>query len=253
MAGKVYLVGAGPGDPDLLTVKAVKALAVADVVLHDDLVPPAILAHVGQKAAVFSVGKRCGKKSVSQHEINTLMIDYARAGFTVVRLQGGDPLIFGRAGEEIRALAEAGVDFEIVPGVTAALGAAAAVGIALTERRVASSVVFLTAHHCRAGATNPWPGWPSSISSETTLVVYMPGDDNPRLGSELASRGLMPETPCLIVSGASTPAEQRYLTTLAELPQAPSLPSPKLLIVGAVVAETQESAHLTAAINETKL
>ena len=253
MAGKVYLVGAGPGDPELLTVKALKALAAADVVLHDDLVPAAILAHVTPKAAVFSVGKRCGAKSVSQQEINALMVDYAGSGFTVVRLQGGDPLIFGRAGEEIRALREAGVDFEIVPGVTAPLGAAAASGIALTERRVASSIIFLTAHHSRGDDTNAWPGWPPSISSQTTLVVYMPGDDNQRLRAELVSRGLALDTPCLIVSSASTPTEQRYVTTLAELPQAPSLPSPKLLIVGAVVAEAQESAQLTATTHETKL
>lgn len=246
MAGKVYLVGAGPGDPELLTVKAMKALASADVILHDDLVPPAILAGAAQKAAVFSVGKRCGKKSVSQREINALMVDYARAGFSVVRLQGGDPLIFGRAAEEIRALREAGVDFEIVPGVTAALGAAAAVRIALTERRVASSVVFLTAHHCRSGDPNKWPGWPSSISSETTLVVYMPGDDNARLAAEILSRGLAPETPCLILCGASMPGEQRCLTTLARLPEAPSLPSPKLMIIGAVAAQALSSEVLEA-------
>src|SRR5262249_9468811 len=146
--GKVYIVGAGPGDPELLTVKAVRILGLADVVLHDDLVSLAILQRVSPRAAVFSVGKRCGQKSITQEEINSTLVTYAGAGFTVVRLQGGDPAIFGRMGEEVQALREAGVDFEIVPGVTAASSAAAAAGFPLTQRHVASSVVLMTGHHC---------------------------------------------------------------------------------------------------------
>src|SRR5207253_3203635 len=131
MKGKVYIVGAGPGDPELLTLKAARVLSAADVVLHDDLVTSEILERVSPSASIFSVGKRCGRKSVAQEEINSLLVAYALAGFTVVRLKGGDPLVFGRSGEELQALREAGVDFEVVPGVTAATGAAAAAGISL--------------------------------------------------------------------------------------------------------------------------
>jgi uroporphyrin-III C-methyltransferase / precorrin-2 dehydrogenase / sirohydrochlorin ferrochelatase len=232
---KVYLVAAGPGDPDLLTVKAQRILGEADVVLHDDLVTAAIIERVSPRASVFSVGKRCGPKNISQEEINSTMIAYARSGLRVARLQGGDPLIFGRAGEEIRALRAAGVDFEIVPGVTAPLGAAAAAGIALTERGVASSVVFLTGHHSASRARSEL-GWPASIRPDATVVVYMPGDDYAGIAAELCARGCDFETACLIVSGASTAREQTHLTTLRELPSAPRLPSPRLLIVGAVAA-----------------
>ncbi len=241
MAGKVYLVGAGPGDPELLTLKALKALEAADVVLHDDLVPPEVLWLASPSAAVFGVGKRCGRKSISQEEINALMVAYAHAGFQVVRLQGGDPLIFGRAGEEIRALREAGVEFEIVPGVTAPLGAAAAARVSLTERHVASSVIFLTAHHSIEHDGKTWPGWPASIAPGSTVVVYMPGDDYASLAALLEASGLERETPCLIVSSASTTREEIHLTTLAELPRAPRLPSPKLLIVGAVAARADHA------------
>ena len=255
---RVYLVGAGPGDPELLTLKALDVLGRADVVLHDDLVTPQVLAKVSPKASVFRVGKRCGPKRTSQEEIHALMVAYARGGLRVVRLQGGDPVIFGRAGEEVRALREAGVDFEIVPGVTSPLGAAARAGIALTERGVASSVIFLTGHprvHDPSGLAGSDLAWPSSIRPDTTVVIYMPGDDYALLAAELSARGLDPETPCLIVSSASTACEQVHLSTVRELPRAPRLPSPKLLIVGQVVApdrlrQREESAwaYLSAAV-----
>ena len=232
---KVHLVAAGPGDPDLLTMKAQRILGEADVVLHDDLVTPEVLAKVSPRASVFNVGKRCGPKNISQEEINSTVVAYARSGLRVARLKGGDPLIFGRAGEEIRALREAGVDFEIVPGVTAPLGAAAAAGIPLTERGMASSVVFLTGHHSASRARSEL-GWPGSIRPDTTVVVYMPGDDYAGLAAELCARGCDFETACVIVSGASTAQQQTHVTTLRELPSAPRLPSPKLLIVGAVAA-----------------
>ncbi len=136
MSGKVYLVGAGPGDPELLTRKALRLLRAADVVLHDDLVAPEILALIPPTARLHNVGKRCGRKSITQEEINALLVAYASDGLTVVRLKGGDPLIFGRAGEEMEVLWEARIDFEVVPGVTAALGAAAAARIPLTDRRL---------------------------------------------------------------------------------------------------------------------
>jgi len=255
---RVYLVRAEPAHPELLTLKALDVLGRADVVLHDDLVTPQVLAKVSPKASVFRVGKRCGPKRTSQEEIHALMVAYARGGLRVVRLQGGDPVIFGRAGEEVRALREAGVDFEIVPGVTSPLGAAARAGIALTERGVASSVIFLTGHprvHDPSGLAGSDPAWPSLIRTDTTVVIYMPGDDYALLAAELSARGLDPETPCLIVSSASTAREHVHLSTVCELPRAPRLPSPKLLIVGQVVApdrlrQREESAwaYLSAAV-----
>ncbi len=233
--GKVYLVGAGPGDPELLTIKALRLLGIADVVLHDDLVTPAILERVSSAAQVINVGKRCGRKSFGQKEINQLMVSYASDHLTVVRLQGGDPLIFGRAAEEIEALREAGVEFEIVPGVTSALGAAASAQVSLTDRRVSSSVIFTTGHHC-AGKNRP--NWPAvsvaGAAPHVTVVVYMPSD-YASISEEMSASGWPGETPCLLVSNASTTQEATFLTTLAELPQAPQLTSPKLLIVGVVV------------------
>src|SRR5450755_4671225 len=146
MKGKVYLVGAGPGDPELLTLKALRILRTADAVLHDDLVAPEILALIPTTAQIIGVGKRCGKKQILQTEIHCLMVNLAASGLRVVRLKGGDPLIFGRAGEEIETLRRNNIQFEIVPGVTSALGAAAAAQIPLTHRRASDAVVFLTAH-----------------------------------------------------------------------------------------------------------
>ncbi len=145
--GKVYLVGAGPGDPELLTVRAVRLLGSADVVFHDDLVPAEVLALANRHALVTSVGKRCGRPRITQQGIHSLMIDAARAGQSVVRLKCGDPLVFGRAGEEIAALRAAGVEFEVVPGVTAAFAAGAALAIPLTDRKYASKLIFCTGHH----------------------------------------------------------------------------------------------------------
>src|SRR2546421_10934099 len=144
MTGKVYLVGAGPGDPELLTLKAARLLARADVVLHDALVSDAVLAMISPATELINVGKRAGQKLLSQDEINALLVSYGRTRPEVVRLKGGDPLIFGRAGEEIEALRKAGIEYEIVPGISAALGAAAAAGISLTDRRVASQILLTT-------------------------------------------------------------------------------------------------------------
>src|SRR5271155_650794 len=145
MNGKVYLVGAGPGDPELLTVKALRLLRTANVVFHDDLVSSKFLNLISPAAEVQNVGKRCGSKTIQQEEINFLLVARASSGLAVVRLKGGDPLIFGRAGEEIEALRRANIEYEVVPGITAALGAAAAAGISLTDRRVSHAVLFLTA------------------------------------------------------------------------------------------------------------
>ena len=148
MKAKVYLVGAGPGDPELLTVKACRILSEAQVVLHDDLVNPEILRMAPSQARIQNVGKRCGHPRITQEEINSLMVTLACQGLTVVRLKGGDPLLYGRAGEEMEALHRAGIDFEVIPGITAAFGAAAAARIPLTDRRLASKVMFLTNYLC---------------------------------------------------------------------------------------------------------
>ncbi len=233
MSGKVYLVGAGPGDPELLTVKALRILRSADVVLHDDLVTPEILSLTSESAEVLNVGKRCGRKSLTQDDINARMIQAASEGNTVVRLKGGDPLIFGRAGEEIDALRTAGVEFDVVPGVTAALAAAASAEIPLTDRRLASQLIFLTGHRSdgrdalevRHGSTRG-----------STIVIYMPGERVSEFARELLGAGMHPKTPCIAVSEASTPREQIHRAALEELENGPRWPSPTVVIVGDVAA-----------------
>lgn len=243
MKGRVYLVGAGPGDPELLTLKALRVLGVADVVLHDDLVSSEILALVPATACVHNVGKRCGLKMVSQQEINELMVGYAWAGYTVARLKGGDPLIFGRAGDEIAALLAANISFEIVPGVTAALGAAAAAQIALTRRHVAPALALVT---CGRAAGEPPTKWRGLIESGATLALYMPGDDYEKLSRELSEAGLNKDTPCVLVSLATTPAEQIRTTTLERLGKIPPLPSPTMIVIGAASHLAGEGATLPA-------
>jgi uroporphyrin-III C-methyltransferase / precorrin-2 dehydrogenase / sirohydrochlorin ferrochelatase len=243
--GKVYFVGAGPGDRELLTRKAWSVLRSAEVVLHDALVSSEILSLVPGGAILCDVGKRCGAKSITQEEIHALLIGYARAAKRVVRLQGGDPLIFGRAGEEISALRAAGVNFEIVPGVTAASAAAASAQIALTDRRVASQIVFLSAHRRDGEFERDLKSVPHAGA---TLVIYMPGKDYERLARALRDAGISEETPCLIVSQASAVHESIYRTDLASLESAPALPAPALLVVGAVAA-TAKAEDIMAIIN----
>jgi uroporphyrin-III C-methyltransferase len=231
MIGKIYLVGAGPGDPELLTLKALRLLQTAGAVLHDDLVAPEILKLIPPTAQIFNVGKRFGKKKVLQWEINWLMVGLATSGLSVVRLKSGDPLIFGRAGEEIEVLRGNNIPFEIVPGVTSALGAAAAAQIPLTHRRASSAVVFMTAHR----ASQQDDDWSKLAASGATLVIYMPGQNYSEMGEKLASAGLACVTPCAIISRASTKYQQTHHTTIADLHRAPQLPSPTLLVVGEVV------------------
>jgi uroporphyrin-III C-methyltransferase len=231
MSGKVHLVGAGPGDPDLLTVKAIRAIGNADLVLYDDLVADEILSLIPSSARAVSVGKRAGRPLVTQPEIHRQMIEAAREGQEVVRLKGGDPLVFGRAGEEIEALRTAGIDFEIVPGVTAALAAAASAGIPLTDRRFTSKLVFLSAH--RAGEWS-LDDWRSAAEGEATIAVYMPGEHYLDLAAELLAGGLSEDTPVLIVENASRPAESIRATTLGDLPDSGRFESPVILLIGAV-------------------
>ena len=232
LAETVHLVGAGPGDPDLLTVKALRLIQTADVILHDDLVPRAILDHASPSAEVLNVGKRCGVKTITQAEIDSLMIDRARAHRSVVRLKGGDPLLFGRAAEEIAALTRAGVPFQIVPGVTAALAAAAAIGCSLTSRDGASNVIFSTGHHAQPHSRSPLPE-----IEDATRVVYMPGRDLHLLARKWLQQGLPPDFPCAVVSRAAQPGQQIRRTTLADLGGAEPTPAPSLVIAGWAVGE----------------
>jgi uroporphyrin-III C-methyltransferase len=220
--GIVYLVGAGPGDPELLTRKAAALLETADVIYHDDLVSEEILALARDRALVISVGKRCGTKRVTQNEINQKLIDSARRGLSVVRLKSGDPLIFGRAGEEIAALASAGVACEIVPGISSAMAAAASAGASLTSRDAASSVLLITGHH----AETPSPEYPP------TRVVYMPGSDLASLAEKWLAEGVAPETPCALVSRVSRPDQSIVRTTVGELKCAKAPMSPAVLLAG---------------------
>ena len=231
--GKVFLVGAGPGDPDLLTVKALRVIQSADVILHDDLVPQPILDLVDPTAEIVNVGKRCGKKNITQEEIHHLMISHARADRSVIRLKSGDPLLFGRAAEEIAALSAAEVPFEIVPGVTAASAAAAAVGVSLTSRNAASNVLISTGHHAASHDSAAIPE-----RENATRVVYMPGRDLKLLALEWLDEGLPPDFPCAIVSRAGHPEQQIRCTTLAALGDAEPVPAPSLLLAGWAIRES---------------
>ncbi len=226
--GKVYLVGAGPGDPELLTLRAARLLQQADIILHDALVSAEILALIGA-AKVIDIGKRCGTKLLTQEEINSLLVAYAAQYAVVVRLKGGDPSIFGRAGEEIEALLEANIPCEIVPGVTSAIAAAAAVGISLTDRRFASSVVFATAHR---GQDAEAVAWDRLVTSHSTLAIYMPGSNYKILAEQLCEAGLDPQKSCAVVSHAGCPTQQVRWSDLTSLKLLESLPAPSLLIVG---------------------
>jgi len=228
----VYLVGAGPGDPELLTLKALRTLALADVVLHDALVSREVLALVCPKSRVVNVGKRCGHKLITQHEINQLLLRFALAGEVVVRLKSGDPLIFGRAGEEIEILRQAGIEVEVVPGVTAALAAAAAAQVALTDRRSADQLLIITAHR-EPGKSDE--DWHRLVTNRTTVVVYMPGDYM-RVGESLRRAGFNGSTPCMIMSKASASEQRLHRSTLDDLVFAPAFPAPTILIAGKAVA-----------------
>jgi uroporphyrin-III C-methyltransferase len=236
MAGKVYLVGAGPGDPELLTRKAWRVLQSAHIVLHDDLVSREILSVVPPTAQAVNVGKRRGAKTISQDEINQLMVQLAREGKIVARLKSGDPLLFGRAGEEMEALRRAGVEFEVIPGVTAALGAAASAEISLTDRRHASRVVFVTAHR----ESGIGLGNERHVSADTTYVIYMPGTRYAELAAELQEAGIGGGIPCVVISRATTENETIFRTTVANLAECPPAASPSLVVAGIVAGSSAE-------------
>jgi uroporphyrin-III C-methyltransferase len=233
--GKVYLIGAGPGDPELVTLKAVRALGAADIVLHDDLVNPAILAHARPGARIVSVGKRGGCRSTPQAFIERLMVRLARRGSVVARLKGGDPFVFGRGGEELARLCAAGVESEVVSGVTAGIGVPAAAGIPVTHRGLARGVAFVTGHTCEGAA----PDWSALARSGLTIVVYMGIATLPEIVAGLRAGGMAGDTPAAAIQDGTTCRQQQVITTLADLPTAvaaASLASPAILVIGEVVA-----------------
>lgn len=234
-AGAVWLVGAGPGDPELLTIKALKALQCAQVVVHDGLVSDEILGLSPASARRISVAKRKSRHAYSQDEINRMLVAFAREGLEVVRLKGGDPFIFGRGGEELEACREAGIDCHVVPGVTAALAASASAGAPLTHRGAAQAVTFVTGHAAQGG--EPDLDWTSLARCNQTVVVYMGLSMAAPIAARLMAAGRSGSTPALIVENASRPDERRIATTLGGLAEAAAtLQGPALLILGEAMA-----------------
>jgi uroporphyrin-III C-methyltransferase len=241
MQAKVFLVGAGPGDPDLLTVKALALIRAAQVILHDDLVSAPILALANPHVMVINVGKRYGTKNITQSEINRLMIASAGRGLSVVRLKSGDPGLFGRLAEERDALESAGIPYEIVPGVTAALSAAASLNVSLTDRRTSSRIVVVSAHRAHENENEPPTDWRSLAADNSTLVIYMPGRNLAALRQELLDAGLDASTPAAIVSAASTPEEREHCTTVGQIDSAPPMPAPSILLIGRTLEHAARS------------
>jgi uroporphyrin-III C-methyltransferase len=235
--GKVFLVGAGPGDPELLTIKAARCLADAEVVVYDRLVGGGILRLIPAGAARIDVGKQAGRHPIPQPEINRILVGAARSGRRVVRLKGGDPFIFGRGCEEAGELARAGIPYEVIPGITAAQGCAASARVPLTHRGLATGVRFVTGH-CRAGQPLDLD-WASLADPDTTLVVYMGFGNIDEMVRRLIEHGLPGDTPALAISQGTTPGQRTLLVPLLRLPAATrgaGLPSPVLFIIGRVAA-----------------
>ena len=230
MTGIVHLVGAGPGAPDLLTVRAVRLLGEADIVFHDALVAPEILLLAG-KATKVAVGKRSGRHSTAQHFINKRLLDAAKRYSVVVRLKGGDPMLFGRAHEEIEYLASHGVAVEITPGITAALAASADLGVSLTRRGLARSVTFVTP---RVGNGELPSSWVNAAVAADTAAIYMGAGEGPAIAAALIAAGKAPSTPVAVIANASLPDARVSYGTLQMLPQLEG--GPVLILVGEVYA-----------------
>jgi uroporphyrin-III C-methyltransferase len=238
---KVFLIGAGPGDPELMTLKAARALRTADVVLVDELVNRGCLAHARSGARIIEVGKRGGCKSTPQVFIEKLLVQYSRAGNTVARLKGGDPFVFGRGGEELQALLEAGIEVEVIPGITAGIGVPAALGIPVTHRGIARGVTFVTGH-TKDGQE---PNWEALARSGTTLVVYMGLRRLEQIASQLRKAGLSEATPACAIENGTLKTQREIVSTLAGLPAAAAqarLASPAIIVVGEVVRFARVSA-----------
>lgn len=237
--GKVYLIGAGPGAADLITLRGARLLEQADVVLYDALVQPELLAMANPKAQSIAVGKRCQQLSTEQSVINRLLVEAAQQHAVVVRLKGGDPMIFGRAQEEMAALAAAQIDFEVVPGITSALAAAAELGVSLTQRGVSRNVVFVTP---RVGEAESASDWVQSVLGADTAVLYMASGQAAAIAAALMQRGLRGDLPAALISNVSLPKQQQVHTTLAELAGVSHrVGSPALIVLGAVL-QGQENA-----------
>lgn len=233
--GEVFLVGAGPGDPELLTLKAVRLIQQADVVFYDRLVSPAILEYCNSKAEMHYVGKAMSNHAVPQEGINQLLVDHAKMGKTVLRLKGGDPFIFGRGGEEIEQLAEEGIPFQVVPGITAASGCSSYSGIPLTHRDYAQSVRFVTGHLKDGSANLPWH---ELIHPQQTLVVYMGLSGIVHISQELIGHGMSPDTPIALIEKGTLPEQKVYVSTLQGITNViknQNISAPTLTIIGDVV------------------
>jgi uroporphyrin-III C-methyltransferase len=243
-AGKVFLVGAGPGAADLLTLRAAECLKRAEIVFHDALVDPAVLS-LAPRAERIAVGKRCGRFATAQQFISKRLVDAARKYRVVVRLKGGDPMLFGRAHEEIAALKAAGVAFEVVPGVTSALAAAAEAGVSLTQRGVARSVAFVTP---RVGAGEAASAWARAAAAADTAVIYMGAGQAEAIAAALLAAGAPRDLPVLVIENASLPTLRRVALTLEDLPliARQDFTGPALIMVGRVYAEAlAESVELS--------
>ena len=242
--GKVMLVGAGPGDPELLTVKAAKAIAAARLVLYDHLVSRAVLELVPPEADLIYVGKESGNHTLPQEGIIAVMLRLAKSGRRVLRLKGGDPYVFGRGGEEAQALAAAGVPFEVIPGISAAQGAAAAAGIPLTHRDHAEALVFATGHLRGNGATRDVElDWAQLARPRQTVVIYMGVGTLPTISLQLQAHGLPGDTPAAIVERATLPDQRSVIGTLATLPELArrhDVRAPALIMIGTVVTLQRE-------------
>lgn len=233
MDPRVHLIGAGPGDPELLTLKALRVLQQADVILHDSLVGVAILDLAPPACLRIDVGKRCGRHSATQAGINRLLVEHAQTGARVVRLKGGDPMFFGRATEELQALQARDIPYEVIPGVTAASAAAAGLGQSLTRRGVARTVHFLTGHGAEDGL--PAHDWAALARAGGTLVIYMGRETLPGLAAHLIEAGMPPATPAIAVENASLPDARIIRATLASLPRllrAAAPAGPTLILLG---------------------
>ncbi|RJY08982.1 uroporphyrinogen-III C-methyltransferase [Aurantiacibacter aquimixticola] len=234
-SGTIYLVGAGPGDPDLLTLRAARLIQSARLIVHDGLVDPAILALARADARLISVAKQRSKHTLPQDDINALLVREARAGRDVVRLKGGDPFVFGRGGEEMEAAQAEGISVEIVPGISAANGAAAASGIALTHRESASIVSFV-AGQCKGLSDQDWAGL---AGKGRTLVIYMGVKTAPQIAEKLMADGLAPDMPLAVIENACRPEMRVLRGPLAALPdlvEAEAVKSPALIVIGEVTA-----------------
>ncbi|KAK9135472.1 hypothetical protein Syun_014802 [Stephania yunnanensis] len=250
--GNVFLVGTGPGDPELLTLKALRVIESADLLLYDRLVSNDVLSLVGDDARLLYVGKTAGYHSRTQEEIHELLLSFAEVGANVVRLKGGDPLVFGRGGEEMDFLQQQGIQVKVIPGITAASGIAAELGIPLTHRGIANSVRFLTGHS-RKGGTDPLFVAENAADPDSTLVVYMGLSTLPSLAQKLMQHGLSPNTPAAAIERGTTPQQRMVFAELKDLVDEVAsleLVSPTLIVIGKVVALSPFWPHSSNEVNQ---